>query len=586
MTTHPFSSTPARAARLIVVALALMLATAALISPLVASAEVPHGPTATITVDGTTCTLADAITAANTNSATGGCTAGSGADTIDLQVDVNLTSALPSISSVITINGNGHTIARNSGAPQFRILDVTSSGNLAVNETTITGGNLIGDGGGINVVGGSLALTRSIIENNQANPTTNDLGKGGGIRFEGAGTLSIIDSTIRNNVANGSGAGGGLIYDINGAGTPAAPVTISGSTFSGNSTTDSFADGGGIQISSDPTGETVFNINNSTFSGNSTIALGGGIAIIGGNVSNAVSTLNINSSTFTGNTADPSLSVDNSGPDIAANIGNPLDPTIRVNVNLKNTILASGCGNYFGPNAAVFTSLGHNLSSVAAGTSCVLTQPTDLPNTNPQLDALANNGGPTWTHALLTGSPAINAGDTALPTDQRGQPRPTGAADDIGAYEEQNPLAITLASFDAAVQADHVLVIWETVSEMENAGFNLYRTATADRPTAANLLAFVPSQGPGSTQGFAYSHQDYAVTAGQTYWYWLEDVDLNGATTLHGPVSVVFTAPTAVTLSGLAASSPTPLAALWWLMAVATALAAAAAVVWRRRTTI
>jgi hypothetical protein len=172
--------------------------------------------------------------------------------------------------------------------------------------------------------------------------------------------------------------------------------------------------------------------------------------------------------------------------------------------------------------------------------------------------------------------------------DQRGygRPEPSGTLCDIGAYEADGaPLAVTLAGFDATAAADHVLVTWETVSELENAGFNLYRTVTADRPTAADLLAYVPSQGPGSTQGFLYSHQDDAVTAGQTTWYWLEDVDFNGATTLHGPVSVVFVAPTAVTLSGLAASSPTPLAGPWWLAAMAAALTAAAAVVWRRRTT-
>ncbi len=97
-----------------------------------------------------------------------------------------------------------------------------------------------------------------------------------------------------------------------------------------------------------------------------------------------------------------------------------------------------------------------------------------------------------------------------------------------------NSLVVTLAGFDATAAADHVQVTWETVSELQNAGFNLYRTTTANPPTAANLLTFVPSQGPGSTQGFAYSHQDYAVTAGETAWYWLEDVDLSGSSS-HRP---------------------------------------------------
>ena len=144
------------------------------------------------------------------------------------------------------------------------------------------------------------------------------------------------------------------------------------------------------------------------------------------------------------------------------------------------------------------------------------------------------------------------------------------------------PLAVTLASFDATPQADHVLVTWQTVSELDNAGFNLYRTVTSDPPTAANLLATIPSQGPGSTQGFFYVYQDYAVTAGEAYWYWLEDVDFNGATALHGPVSVVFAGPTAVTVSALEATPDQPVRSAWPLVllmaAAALALAGAAGV--------
>ncbi len=143
-------------------------------------------------------------------------------------------------------------------------------------------------------------------------------------------------------------------------------------------------------------------------------------------------------------------------------------------------------------------------------------------------------------------------------------PSPTGGG---GAGEVEDyqwffaPLAVTLASFDAQAQAGHVLVSWETVSELNNAGFNLYRTGSVgdgepsrrDRPEQGELLAFVPSQAPGSTLSASYSYADLNVEPGQTYWYWLEDVDLSGATTLHGPVSVVYDAPTAVTLSAVQA---------------------------------
>ena len=92
-------------------------------------------------------------------------------------------------------------------------------------------------------------------------------------------------------------------------------------------------------------------------------------------------------------------------------------------------------------------------------------------------------------------------------------------------------------------------VSWETLSEVDNAGFNVYRADDAAGPQT--LLAYVPSQGPGSPQGFAYTYDDLAVQSGHTYWYWLEAVSFGGTTTLHGPVSATVSAPTAVTLSRL-----------------------------------
>ena len=141
-----------------------------------------------------------------------------------------------------------------------------------------------------------------------------------------------------------------------------------------------------------------------------------------------------------------------------------------------------------------------------------------------------------------------------------------------------SPLAVTLASFTAQGGMDRVLVAWQTVSELGNAGFNLYRAADPAGPQT--LLGYVPSQGPGSSQGFAYSYDDLDVQAGQTYWYWLEDVSLAGATTLHGPVSATVQAPTAVTLSAMDAS-PAAAAAWPWLWLLAGAGAALA--IGRRR---
>ncbi|MCB9131715.1 MAG: hypothetical protein H6647_12395 [Anaerolineales bacterium] len=114
--------------------------------------------------------------------------------------------------------------------------------------------------------------------------------------------------------------------------------------------------------------------------------------------------------------------------------------------------------------------------------------------------------------------------------------RPGWDIDDVVVQSCQLPLAVTLASFTAVERAGHVSVNWETVSELNNGGFNLYRSTTPD--AVGNLLTYVPSQGPGSAQGYVYNYDDADVRAGQTYWYWLEDIDFSGATTQHGPVSV------------------------------------------------
>ncbi|HRI57271.1 MAG TPA: hypothetical protein PK170_09260, partial [Anaerolineae bacterium] len=154
------------------------------------------------------------------------------------------------------------------------------------------------------------------------------------------------------------------------------------------------------------------------------------------------------------------------------------------------------------------------------------------------------------------------------------------------------PLAVTLAGFEAQQQGDAVQVSWETVSELDNLGFNLYRGVSPDGWERQLNDALIPSQAPGSSGGYSYTWEDRAgLVSGQTYYLWLEDVDLNGATTLHGPVSVEVVTPTAVTLGGVSASpgldtlhysTAAALPALSWLAVVAGAGVALA--LGRRRT--
>jgi hypothetical protein len=153
----------------------------------------------------------------------------------------------------------------------------------------------------------------------------------------------------------------------------------------------------------------------------------------------------------------------------------------------------------------------------------------------------------------------------------------------IDNFSMGNPLAITLADFHAVQQGDAVLVTWETASELDNRGFNLYRGTSPDGWDRQLNVTLIPSQSQGSPTGFVYTWLDEAdLLAGTTYYYWLQDVDIYGATTMHGPVSVDFIAPTAVTLSGLQAS-PAAGMALPWLWVVAVAGAALGAGRLRRR---
>ncbi len=116
-------------------------------------------------------------------------------------------------------------------------------------------------------------------------------------------------------------------------------------------------------------------------------------------------------------------------------------------------------------------------------------------------------------------------------------------------------LAVTLADFYAEQVADFVRLTWETNSELDNRGFNLYRGVSAAGPDRQLNEALIPSQSQGSPGGFVYTWEDQADLApGATYFYWVEAVDIYGAATIHGPVSVDFAVPTAVTLGRIQAS--------------------------------
>jgi hypothetical protein len=118
-----------------------------------------------------------------------------------------------------------------------------------------------------------------------------------------------------------------------------------------------------------------------------------------------------------------------------------------------------------------------------------------------------------------------------------------------------SPLSVTLASFQAEAAEQEIVVAWETASELNNLGFNVYRGTSATGEAVQLNEEMIPSQAPGSGEGFYYEYLDTDVQPGVTYYYWLEDVDANGTLTRHGPVTASVQSPTAVTMQRFAAEA-------------------------------
>lgn len=362
---------------------------------------------------------------------------------------------LPLITSQITISGNAATIERSSagGTPVFRLLTVDDFGDLSLNDVTVTGFVADSAGGAISNHG-ALTLTNSTVSGN-GTPTN-----GGGIRNFASGTVTLISSTISGNTADGS-AGGIQNLGI---------LTLLDSTVSGNMATNN---AGGILSESDDftcvgdplvcTGDSSLTITNSTISGNTAGLCCGGIAnsgasftdmtIINSTVSGNIAgdnaggvvhnsfqgTVTIKNSTITDNTAASDAGFDHVG--------------FTFNLIVENTIIAGNTATIIGGDCGFLPGINITSSNNLGDATCI-GGAGELSGViaAPLLGPLADNGGPTETHALLAGSPALEGGnpagctdadDIALTTDQRGFTRPVdGDGDgtstcDIGAFEVQ-----------------------------------------------------------------------------------------------------------------------------------------------------
>jgi CSLREA domain-containing protein len=517
---------------------------------------------------GGVCTLRAAIEEANSLS---------GDDTINFSLTgtINLTGALPVLSSNVTINGPGSsllTVRRDTGG-NYRILQ--TSGASSIFGLTITNGrtpdgvteDVAPAGGGIWQTGGSLTLRDVVITGNRTgnggptrsgSPTSGGFG-GFGAGIYASGTLTMTDCVISNNTTGNGGTGsqfGGS--GGRGAGIYFAPgtLTLTRVTISGNHTGDSGGpssgnggEGGGMWTGGDffPSQPTTVVLNKVTIDNNSTgnslhVGSGGGgwgagIYVYQGTMSLADSTVsnnhtgNANLSSFaasggsgggifnngtlavtrsliSGNTTGDSAGGANStgggisnnatitltnttvsgnstgaGPSMGGGIfsgvsATLINCTITKNVSpngfghgvtghqgtytVANTIIAGNGPSGNGPDLknVLFTpptydSLGFNLIGNAEDVSTFNVAGDQTGSTasplDPHLGPLADNGGPTLTHALLTNSTALDAGDNSLAedrtddpleTDQRGVQRIADSPDadaiatvDIGAFE-------------------------------------------------------------------------------------------------------------------------------------------------------
>ncbi len=249
---------------------------------------------------------------------------------------------------------------------------------------------------------------------------------GGGINNSGSNYLTLSNSILIGNTAELMGGG---IYNLGGT------ITISNTTISGNSV-------GHIGWSSGGGGGGIFNEGGSVYFNNSTLSESYILGFFFGSGILNRGYFEANNSTISGNLGE---TIYNSGAmafynsTISDNRGEGIQNTVG-NVILKNTIIANNGSGFSSDCSGVITSQGYNL---IGRNSCTFTVAvgdnigTNANPINPHLTLLQDNGGPTFTHALMAGSPAINAGDPATcpAIDQRGVARPVGARCDIGAYE-------------------------------------------------------------------------------------------------------------------------------------------------------
>ncbi len=357
---------------------------------------------------GPDCTLRDAITAANTGTASGGCPAGNEGAVVELpeHSEITLTQAdnssngLPVVLRPLTILGHGSRIERDPGlscpaGPEFRPFEVADGGILELEDVSVANGCLpLAAGGGLFSSGGTLILRKASIEGNESGLD------GGGVAVSG-GNLLVYDSTVRGNLAGGTGGGVAL------SGEPDW-VRLERTTVSGNSASE----GGGLAL----LGGVSATVVNSTIVDNAAALDGGGVE-----VGPETAGLTMQFATVAGNAA----------PDGAQ------AHAAKGRLVLHDSLVGESAN---GPDCAVadgaLTASGANLDTDGSCAALAGGSITTVPSL--ELGPLVWNGGPTWTRLPLPGSPALDAAPACvfasgatLWSDQRGHYRPTDDDGDL-----------------------------------------------------------------------------------------------------------------------------------------------------------